>query len=120
MGKYKKEKKRSFHGFGNSLVKKTINFLFRARLYDILSGYRGFNRRFVKNYPLICHGFELEVDLTIHALHYQYSIKEVPIDFKDCPEGSVSELNTFSDGFRIMKLIIELFKDNRPLSFFHS
>ena len=118
LGGYKQENKRQFHGLGNALVKKTINGLFRANLKDILSGYRGFSKKFVKNYPLICDGFELEAHLTIHALHYGHPIKEIPITFQDRPEGSESKLNTLSDGFHIMSLIVDMFKDSRPMIFF--
>jgi len=118
LGHYQQENKRKFHGFGNGLIKKIINFLFGSKLNDILSGYRVFNRKFVKNYPLICEGFELEADMTIHALHYNYTVQEIPITFQDRPEGSASKLNTFSDGFKILRLILRLFKDNKPMAFF--
>lgn len=117
-GDYGRENKRRFHGIGNNSVKWTINLLFKSKLKDILSGYRAFSRRFVKNYPLICDGFELEADLTIHALHYDYKIEEVQISFQDRPEGSESKLNTIRDGVKILFLIFELFKDNRPMLFF--
>lgn len=118
LGHYSAENTRKFHGFGNSLVKKTINLFFGAKLNDILSGYRAFSRSFVKNYPLICEGFEIEADMTIHALHYDYKVLEVPITFQERPDGSESKLNTYSDGIKIMSLIFELYKDNRPLAFF--
>lgn len=118
LGHYSAENTRKFHGFGNCLVKKTINLFFAAKLNDILSGYRAFSRSFVKNYPLICEGFEIEADMTIHALHYDYKVLEVPITFQERPDGSESKLNTYSDGIKIMSLIVELYKDNRPLAFF--
>lgn len=118
LGHYSAENTRKFHGFGNGLVKKTINLFFGAKLNDILSGYRAFSRSFVKNYPLICEGFEIEADMTIHALHYDYKVLEVPITFQERPYGSESKLNTYSDGIKIMSLIFELYKDNRPLAFF--
>ncbi|MBP7846830.1 MAG: glycosyltransferase [Burkholderiales bacterium] len=118
LGHYSAENTRKFHGFGNNLVKKTINLLFNAKLNDILSGYRGFSRSFVKNYPLICEGFEIEADMTIHALHYDYKVLEVPITFQERPDGSESKLNTYTDGMKIMSLIFELYRDNRPLAFF--
>jgi glycosyltransferase involved in cell wall biosynthesis len=118
LGYYQQENQRMFHGIGNTLVKKTINFLFKANLEDILSGYRGFSKKFVKNYPLTCEGFEIEAHLTIHALHYGFVIKEIPITFKDRPQGSESKLNTISDGMKVMKLILQMFKDNKPIAFF--
>ena len=82
-GHYRQNNKRKFHGFGNGLVKHAINWLFKANLNDILSGYRAFNRAFVKNYPVVCDGFEIEADLTIHALHYQYTIIDIPISYQE-------------------------------------
>ena len=119
-GCYRKNNKRKFHGFGNGLVKYTINLLFKAKLNDILSGYRAFNRSFVKNYPVVCDGFEIEADLTIHALHYHYSIIDIPVSYQDRPHGSHSKLNTIRDGFKILWLIFKLYKDTKPLRFFTS
>ena len=117
-GKYKKENKRVFHNFGNGFVRRLINLLFRARLHDIMSGYRAFNRKFVKNFPVLSKGFEIETEMTLHALDKRFKIKEVPIEYKDRPKGSFSKLNTFSDGMRVLKTIFWIFKDYKPLAFF--
>ena len=117
-GTYGKENKRNFHGFGNALVKNTINMIFKAKLNDIMTGYRVFNRDFVKNFPVLSKGFEIETEMTFHALDRNYRIVEIPITYRDRPEGSVSKLNTFSDGFRVIKTIIKTFKNYKPLIFF--
>ena len=117
-GTYGKENKRNFHGFGNSLVKNTINIIFKTKLNDIMTGYRVFNRDFVKNFPVLSKGFEIETEMTFHALDRNYRIVEIPITYRDRPEGSVSKLNTFSDGFRVIKTIIKTFKNYKPLIFF--
>ncbi len=119
-GLYQNENKRKFHQFGNQLVNSLINFLFKANLKDIMSGYRVFSKRFVKNYPILSNGFELETEMTLHALDKRFRIIEIPIDFKDRPQGSSSKLNTFQDGARVLKMIFSIFKDYRPLSFFCS
>lgn len=119
-GIYKKENKRPFHNFGNHLVRFIINFFFKADLKDIMSGYRVFNKFFVKNYPITCNGFELETDLTLHALDKKMRIEEVDISYKDRPEGSESKLHTFKDGSRIIFLIFRMLKDFRPVPFFLS
>lgn len=117
-GNYSKENKRAFHGFGNSLVKRLINLLFRSNLSDIMTGYRAFNRNFVKTFPVLSKGFEIETEMTIFSLHNNYKIKEVPIHYRDRPEGSVSKLNTYTDGFKVLKIVFTLFKDYKPLTFF--
>ena len=117
-GSYREENKRSFHHFGNRLVKRLINRFFHAQLRDIMSGYRVFSRRFVKNIPINSAGFEIETEMTLHALDKKIPVKEIPIDYRDRPEGSFSKLNTFSDGFRVLKTIFWVFKDYHPLSFF--
>ena len=117
-GYYKKENSRPFHTLGNTLVKRLINFFFNARLSDVLSGYRCFSKKFVKNYPIICEGFALETDMTLHALDKGFAIKEVPIQYKDRPEGSESKLNTFQDGFLVLHTIFKILKNYRPLYFF--
>lgn len=117
-GAYKQQNKRRFHGFGNNLITTIINLLFRNDLKDILSGYRVFSRLFVKNYPILATGFEIETEMTLHALDKRFSITEVPINYYERPEGSVSKLNTFGDGIRIMKTIMWIFKDYKPLHFF--
>lgn len=117
-GRYKEQNKRSFHNFGNNLVTKSINTIFACDLKDIMSGYRVFSRQFVKNYPVLVEGFQLETDMTLHALDKRFRIVEVPIDFVDRPEGSFSKLNTFSDGFRVLMTIFNIFRYYKPLQFF--
>lgn len=115
---YKKENKRAFHNFGNNLVRNLINIFFGSELKDILSGYRIFSRKFVKNYASSIKGFELETDLSIYALHYGLSIEEYSINYRDRPEGSTSKLNTFTDGFKVIKLFFNLVRLYKPLLFF--
>jgi glycosyltransferase involved in cell wall biosynthesis len=101
-GAYKKENKRGFHNFGNWLVKYLIKKLFRSDLNDIMSGYRAFSKRFVKLYPILSAGFELETEMSIHALDKRYSVVEIPVDYKDRIEGSYSKLSTFKDGAKVL------------------
>ncbi len=115
---YLYENKRNFHNFGNNLVKKIINRAFHAQLSDIMSGYRVLSRRFVKNYPVLCDGFQLETDMTIFALDRKMPIVEVPIRYKDRPEGSESKLNTFADGSRVLLTIFNLYRHFYPLKYF--
>ena len=115
---YLAENKRPFHNFGNDLVKKLINKFFHSNLKDILSGYRLFSKRFVKNYSSLITGFELETDLTVYCLKYDFRIKEVQIDYRDRPEGSVSKLNTFKDGYKALKLFFNLYRLYKRLNFF--
>ena len=115
---YLAENKRPFHNFGNDLVKKLINKFYHSSLNDILSGFRLFNRHFVKNYSSLITGFELETDLVIYCLNYGFKIREVQINYRDRPEGSFSKLNTFKDGFRVIKLFFDLYRLYKPLSFF--
>lgn len=117
-GTYFKENKRSFHGFGNNLVKFFINYFFRTDLKDIMTGYRVFSRNFVKTFPVISEGFQLETEMTIFALSKYFRIVEVPIDFSERPEGSFSKLNTFSDGFRVIMCIFNMYRHYKPLRFF--
>ncbi len=117
-GTYEKENKRNFHGFGNALVKNTINFIFKSKLKDIMTGYRVFNKEFVKNMPVLSPGFEIETEMTFHALDRNYRIVELPITYRDRPAGSVSKLNTFSDGFKVLMTIFKMFKNYKPLAFF--
>jgi glycosyltransferase involved in cell wall biosynthesis len=119
-GHYKKENNRAFHNFGNTLVQKLVNKLFNANITDIMSGYRAFSKRFVKNYPILVEGFELETDMTLHALDKRFRIKEIPIIYKDRPEGSFSKLNTFDDGLKVIFTIFQIFRYYRPLIFFFS
>lgn len=117
-GTYSNENKRLLHGFGNNLVKNLINRIFRADLKDIMSGYRVFNKKFVKNIPINSDGFEVETEMTLHALDKKFLIKEVPVEYRDRPDGSISKLNTYSDGAKVLKTILWVFKDYRPLAFF--
>lgn len=117
-GTYSFENKRNFHEFGNNLVKNLINRIFSAKLKDIMSGYRVFSRKFVKKYPVLYSGFELETDMTIFSLHNNLLLKEIPIDFQDRPEGSESKLNTFTDGLKVLLTIFNLFRHYKPLQFF--
>lgn len=118
LGAYKQENKRNFHSFGNALVTTLVNRLFRAQLVDIMSGYRVFSRKFVKNYAILVEGFEIETDITLHSLDKRYRIKEIPIEYQDRPEGSVSKLNTFSDGAKVLFTIFQILCYYRPLFFF--
>ena len=115
---YFTENKRPFHNFGNVLVRRMINFLFSAKLNDIMTGARAFSKDFVKSFPVISKGFEIETEMTIFALDNNFAIKEVPIAYQDRPQGSESKLNTYSDGLKVLKTIVNLFKDTKPLAFF--
>ncbi len=117
-GTYSNENKRLLHNFGNNLVKNLINRMFKADLKDIMSGYRVFNKNFVKNIPINSDGFEVETEMTLHALDKKFLIKEIPIEYRDRPDGSISKLNTYSDGAKVLKTILWVFKDYRPLAFF--
>ncbi|HSN61103.1 MAG TPA: glycosyltransferase family 2 protein, partial [Ferruginibacter sp.] len=117
-GNYVQQNNRKFHNFGNNLVKKLINILFNAHLHDILSGYRCFSKDFVKNYPILSKGFEIETEMTLHALGKDYRVLEIPIEYVERPPGSFSKLNTLSDGFKVIKTVGWIFKDYRPLAFF--
>ncbi len=117
-GTYSNENKRPLHNFGNNLVKSLINRIFRADLKDIMSGYRVFNKKFVKNIPINSDGFEVETEMTLYALDKKFLIKEIPIEYRDRPDGSISKLNTYSDGVKVLKTILWVFKDYRPLAFF--
>lgn len=117
-GTYQKENKRHFHEFGNNLVKKSINVLFNTDLKDIMTGYRVFNRRFVKNMPVLSPKFEIETEMSLYALDKKYTIKEIPIIYRDRPEGSTSKLDTIGDGIKVVKTIIKMFKDYKPFKFF--
>ncbi|WP_374719575.1 DPM/DPG synthase family glycosyltransferase [Parageobacillus toebii] len=117
-GTYFQENKRPFHNFGNNLVKNLINFLYKSDIKDIMTGYRAFDKLFVKSMPVMSPGFEIETEMSIHALDKKFLIKEVPIDYRDRPEGSESKLNTFSDGWKVLKTIFILFKDYKPFLFF--
>jgi glycosyltransferase involved in cell wall biosynthesis len=117
-GHYSAENKRALHGFGNRLVRDLVNKLFRASLADIMSGYRVFNHRFVKSYPILVEGFEIETDMTLHALNNRFRIVEIPVAYRDRPSGSFSKLNTISDGVRVLSTIGNILRYYRPLIFF--
>lgn len=119
-GYYAAENRRIFHGFGNRLVRDLVNFLFRTVLMDIMSGYRALNSRFVRNYPILVEGFELETDMTLFALDKRFRIVEIPIEYRDRPSGSRSKLNTFRDGAKVIFTILNIFRHYRPLLFFGS
>lgn len=113
------ENKRLFHNFGNRLVRLVINLLFKTNVKDIMTGYRAFSYSFVKGFPVLSKGFEIETEMTIHAVDNNYCLVEVPVDYKDRPEGSVSKLNTYRDGIRVLKTIATLFKEYKPGIFFN-
>ena len=115
---YFKENKRLFHSFGNIIVKKIINLLFKSNLKDIMTGYRALSYDFVKTFPILSKGFEIETEMTIHALDKNFLIKEIPIKYRDRPEGSTSKLNTYIDGFKVILTIEKLFKEYKPQLFF--
>ena len=117
---YFTENKRPFHNIGNVLVRKLINVFFKAGVKDIMTGSRGFTREFVKSFPVTSKGFEIETEMTIFALDNNFKIVEVPIDYRDRPEGSESKLNTYSDGYKVLKTIGKLFRDTKPYVFFSS
>lgn len=117
-GSYYKENRRNFHGLGNNLVRNTVNRFFGVSLRDIMSGYRAFSRRFVKSFPVLSPGFELETEMTLFALHYRFRVREVPIDFSERPEGSFSKLNTFTDGTKVVRCILNMYRHYKPLKFF--
>lgn len=117
-GSYTNENKRAFHDFGNDLVKNTINKLYKADINDVMTGYRAFSKLFVKSFPVTSTGFQIETEFTIHTLDKKFKYVEVPIDYRDRPEGSESKLNTFSDGFKVIMTIIKMCKDYKPFFFF--
>ena len=117
---YFEENKRAFHNFGNSLVRRSINMLFGSDIKDIMTGYRAFSYRFVKSFPVLSKGFEIETEMTIHAVDKNMAMDNVVIEYRDRPEGSVSKLNTYSDGFKVIGTIIRLFRNYRPFRFFSS
>ncbi len=117
-GTYGKENKRAFHGFGNDLVRFMIKWIYGYTFDDVMTGYRAFSRNFVKTFPVLSEGFQIETELSIHAVDRRMRITDVPIVYRDRPEGSVSKLSTFSDGFKVITTIGSLFKNYRPLKFF--
>lgn len=116
---YFEENKRMFHNFGNVLVRKLINFIFKNNVKDIMTGYRAFSYDFVKGFPILSKGFEIETEMTIHAVDKNYKLVEVPVQYRDRPDGSVSKLNTVTDGIKVLITIGSLFKEYRPALFFN-
>lgn len=115
---YFTENKRPFHNFGNVLVRGLINKLFKSDVKDIMTGYRAFSYEFVKMMPIISSGFEIETEMTINALDKRFNLREIPVQYRDRPEGSVSKLNTFSDGIKVLKTIFRMLRDYKPFFFF--
>lgn len=115
---YFTENKRPFHNFGNSLVRMSINCLFGAKIQDIMTGYRAFSFEFVKTFPVLSKGFEIETEMSIHAVQRNMQVENVVIEYRDRPEGSVSKLNTYSDGAKVLGTILKLYKNYRPFGFF--
>lgn len=115
---YFTENKRLFHNFGNKIVRYLINILFKSNVKDIMTGYRAFSRDFVKGFPISSGGFEIETEMTIHALDKNFKLIEVPVDYRDRPAGSVSKLNTVKDGIRVLLTIFNLYKDYHAMTFF--
>ncbi len=115
---YFEENKRPFHNFGNSLVRSSINHLFHTDIRDIMTGYRAFSYLFVKSFPVLSQGFEIETEMTIHAVHNNMAVSNVVIDYRDRPEGSESKLNTYTDGAKVLRTIFRLYKNYKPMGFF--
>ena len=116
---YFTENKRPFHNLGNKLVRFCINRLFKNKVKDIMTGYRAFSYEFVKGFPVLSKGFEIETEMTIHAVDKNYKLIEIPVNYKDRPEGSESKLNTYKDGAKVLKTIAVLFKEYKPSAFFN-
>lgn len=117
-GTYGEENDRAFHGFGNNLVRWLIKVIYGYAFDDVMTGYRAFNRIFVKTMPVLSEGFQIESELSIHAVDKRFRIADVPIDYRDRPEGSYSKLSTFGDGAKVLRAIASLFKDHKPMAFF--
>lgn len=115
---YFTENKRPFHNFGNSLMRAGINKLFKSDIKDIMTGYRAFSYEFVKTFPVFSQGFEIETEMTIHAVNYNMQVENVVVEYRDRPEGSVSKLNTYSDGMRVIRKMIQLYRNYKPMKFF--
>ncbi len=112
------ENKRPFHNFGNSLMRAGINSLFRSDIKDIMTGYRAFSYEFIKTFPVFSKGFEIETEMTIHAVNYNMQVENVVVEYRDRPEGSVSKLNTYSDGAKVIFKMLQLYKNYKPFRFF--
>ncbi|MHB8805850.1 MAG: glycosyltransferase family 2 protein [Coriobacteriia bacterium] len=115
---YFEENKRRMHGVGNRLVRFLVNRIFKSTIHDVMTGCRCFSRSFVKSFPVTSGGFEIETEMTIHALDKNFLVSELPVTYRDRPEGSISKLNTYSDGLRVLRTILLLFRDYRPMLFF--
>lgn len=115
---YGEENKRLFHNFGNGLVRSLVNTIFRSDITDIMTGYRAFDRGFAKTFPILSQGFEIETEMTIHALDKNFIVRSIPVNYRDRPAGSISKLNTFTDGMRVLRTIVSLYKNYKPLQFF--
>lgn len=115
---YFTENKRPFHNFGNSFMRAGINHLFHSDIKDIMTGYRAFSYEFVKTFPVFSKGFEIETEMTIHAVNYNMQVENVVVEYRDRPEGSVSKLNTFSDGVKVIQKMVQLYRNYKPLKFF--
>lgn len=115
---YFEENKRPFHNFGNSIVRASINTIFKSDIKDIMTGYRAFSYNFVKTFPVLSKGFEIETEMTIHTVDKNMFCENVVIEYRDRPEGSESKLNTYSDGFKVLLTIARLFKNYKPFPFF--
>ena len=117
-GTYAKENRRAFHGFGNDLVRAMIKWIYGYQYADVMTGYRAMSKPFVKAFPVLSDGFQIETELSIHAVDRRWRIKSIPVDYRNRPEGSKSKLNTLSDGIKVVAMVDTLFKDYRPLKFF--
>lgn len=115
---YFSENKRPFHNFGNSLVRKSINVLFSSDIKDIMTGYRAFSYEFVKTFPVLSKGFEIETEMSIHAVDKNMFVENIVIDYRDRPDGSESKLNTYSDGIKVLRTIVRLYRTYKPMGFF--
>ena len=115
---YFQENKRPFHNFGNSIVRASINFLFHTEIKDIMTGYRAFSFQFAKSFPVLSRGFEIETEMSIHAVDKNMQVENVVIEYSDRPAGSESKLNTYSDGMKVLKTIMRLFRTYKPLAYF--
>lgn len=117
-GTYAEENKRAFHGFGNDLVRSMIKWIYGYSFEDVMTGYRAMSQPFVKTFPVLSEGFQIETELSIHAVDHRWRIKDVPVEYRDRPAGSESKLDTIGDGIKVIAMIGTLFKDYRPLKFF--
>ena len=114
---YFEENKRPFHNFGNTLVRGLVNHLFKTHIRDIMTGYRAFSYQFVKSFPVLSRGFEIETEMSIHAVENNMAVENVIIEYRDRPSGSESKLNTYSDGYKVLNTIVRLFRNYQPLKF---